>query len=367
MSDVVDRRGQLHQLVDGYRISQGISVAAQLGIADLLAAGPRSSAELAAATGADADALYRLLRALATVDVLHESDGRRFSLTAIGEGLRSDVESSLRDWAAFSGSAAYWAAWGALAHSVRSGANAFQHVHGTDVWTYRSARPEESAMFDRAMVSLSAQGARDAVAGYDFTPFGTIADIGGGVGAFLGRILGAAPDARGVLFDQLHVVAGAPAVLAAAGVAERCAVVGGSFFDGVPSGADLYVLRAVIHDWEDDDAVRILESVRRAIPDHGTVALVERIVPGPNEGRTTKWSDLNMLFAPGGRERTQGEFDDLFRRAGLRPTRTVAAGPTHSFVEATPVCRVKSTDRRQRRAGRAGRGRPPPAPRRGGR
>jgi hypothetical protein len=337
MGDVVDRRGKLRQLVDGYRVSQGISVAAQLGIADLLADGPRSSDELAASTGADADALYRLLRALATVDVLHESDDRRFSLTPLGEGLRSDVEDSLQGWAAFSGSAAYWAAWGDLAHSVRAGVNAFQHVHGTDVWTYRSARPEESALFDRAMVSLSGQGARDAVAGYDFTPFGTIADIGGGIGAFLSRILVAAPDARGVLFDQTHVVAGAPAVLDAAGVADRCAIVGGSFFDGIPGGADLYVLRSVVHDWEDEDAVRILGSVRRAVPDHGTVALVERIVVGPNEGPAAKWSDLNMLVAPGGRERTQAEFDDLFRRAGFRSTRTVAAGPTHSFVEATPV------------------------------
>jgi O-methyltransferase domain/Dimerisation domain len=337
MSDVGDRRRQLRQLVDGYRISQGIAVAAQLGIADQLADGERSSAELAAATGADADALYRLLRALATVDLLHESDGRRFSLTPLGEGLRADVEDSLHGWATYTGSAAYWAAWGDLAHSVRTGANAFQHVHGTDVWTYRSTRPAESAMFDRAMVSLSGQGARDAVAGYDFTPFGTIADIGGGVGAFLSRILVAAPGVRGVLFDQPHVVAGAFAVLEAAGVADRCAVVGGSFFDAIPSGADLYVLRSVVHDWEDHDAVRVLESVRRAVPDHGTLVLVERIVAGPNEGGATKWSDLNMLVAPGGRERTQAEFDDLFGRTGFRPTRTVVAGPTHWFVEATPV------------------------------
>jgi len=190
-------------------------------------------------------------------------------------------------------------------------------------------------MFDRAMASLSQQQ-RHAVTPYDFTPFATIADVGGGTGAFLARVLATAPAARGILFDLPHVVAGAPAVLAAAGVDGRCEVVGGSFFDGVPTGADAYVLRSVVHDWEDVDAVRILDAVRQAIPDHGRVLLVERVVAGPNEGRAAKWSDLNMLVSPGGRERTQQEFDDLLGRAGFRPTRTVP-GPMHSFVEAAPA------------------------------
>jgi hypothetical protein len=331
-----DARRELRQLVDGFQVSQGLAVAAQLGIADLLADGARPSDELAAACGADPAALYRLLRALATTGVLRELDARCFELTAVGEGLRSDVDGSLAGWAAFIGSGAYWSAWGALGHSVRTGGNAFQHVHGEDVWTYRSTRPEESARFDRAMASLSGQTGADAVASYDFTAFGTIVDVGGGTGAFLARVLGAAPAARGVLFDLPHVVAGARPVLAAGGVDGRCTVVGGSFFDGVPSGGDAYILRAVVHDWADDDAVRILGAVRAAIPDHGTVLLVERIVTGPNEGRPTKFSDLNMLVAPGGRERTQAEFDELFRRAGFRPRRTVAAGPLYHFIEAAP-------------------------------
>jgi hypothetical protein len=219
---------------------------------------------------------------------------------------------------------------------VRTGENAFQHVHGTDVWTYRSTRPDESARFDRAMASLAGQTGQDLVASYDFTPFGTIADIGGGNGTFLALVLGAAHAARGVLFDQPHVVAGAAAVLAAAGVQDRCEVVSGSFFDEVPSRADAYVLRAVVHDWDDDDAVRILDAVRRAIPDHGVVLLVERVIAGPNEGRPAKWSDVNMLVAPGGRERTQAEFDELLHRAAFRPTRTVAGGQLYALVEATP-------------------------------
>src|SRR5215218_290343 len=340
MADVIDRgpddpRLALRILGEGFQVAQGISVAARLGIADLLADGVRSSEELAALASADPDALYRLLRALATVGVLAEEDGRRFGLTAIGDGLRTDAEGSLAGWLAFICSPPLWEAWGHLEHSVRTGANAFQHIHGEDVWTYRSKDPAASVMFDRAMASLSHQQ-RQAVAVYDFAPFATIADIGGGTGSFLARILTTVPDARGILFDLPHVVAGAPAVLAAAGVEDRCEVVGGSFFDGVPAGADAYVLRAVVHDWEDDDAVRIMDAVRHAIPDHGRILLVERVVDGPNEGRAAKWSDLNMLVSPGGRERTAVEYDDLLARAGFRPTRIVD-GPMHSFVEGVPA------------------------------
>jgi hypothetical protein len=334
--DDVDPRQELRRLVDGFQVSQGLSVMAQLGIADLLAGEGRTSDDLAAACGADPGALYRLLRALASSGVLHESEGRRFELTAVGEGMRTDVDASLAGWATFIGSPSYWAAWGALGHSVRTGDNAFQHVHGTDVWTYRSTRPDESARFDRAMASLSGQTGRDLVASYDFTPFGTIADIGGGTGSFLARVLGAAPNARGVLFDLPHVVAGAEAVLAAAGVQQRVEVVGGSFFDEVPAGADAYVLRAVVHDWYDDDAVRILGAVRRAIPDHGILLLVERVIAEPNEGRPAKWSDLNMLVSPGGRERTQAEFDELLEHAAFRHKRTVQ-GPLYALIEAVPA------------------------------
>ncbi len=330
-----DPRLTLRHLGEGFQIAQGVSVMARLGIADLLADGARTSGELAALADADPDALYRLLRALASVGVLVEADGRRFSLTAVGEGLRTDVEGSLNGWVAFIGSPLLWQAWGDLEHSVRTGANAFQHLHGEDVWTYRSTRPEESALFDRAMASLSHQQ-RHAVSVYDFTPFATIADVGGGTGSFLARILTMTPGARGILFDLPHVVAGAPAVLAAAGVDDRCEIVGGSFFDGVPANADAYVLRAVVHDWEDDDALRILDAVRQAIPDHGRILLVERVVAAPNEGRAAKWSDLNMLVSPGGRERTEAEFGELLARAGFRAT-GVVPGPMHSFVEAVPA------------------------------
>ena len=257
---------ELERLVNGYRISQAIYVAATLGIADLLAGGARTSDDLAAEAGADPRSLYRLLRALASVGVLREDDGRRFALTDVGDGLRSDAPEGIAGWAAFIGRPPLWQAWGDLLHSVRTGENAFMHVHGTDVWSYRAQRPEENAVFDRAMRSLTGRSNRAFVEAYDFGRFGTLVDVGGGNGTLLAGLLATYPELKGVLFDQPHVVAGADEVLSEACVADRCRVVGGSFFDGVPEGGDAYVLKAIIHDWEDEEAISILRSCRAAVP-----------------------------------------------------------------------------------------------------
>lgn len=322
----------IRRLVEGYQVSQALHVAATLGIADLLVGGARASDELAKATGTHATSLYRLMRALASVGVFRELDERRFELTPLGEHLRSDVPESVAGWAAFIGRPYYWQAWAALLHSVRTGENAFKHVHGTDVWAYRSSRPDESAIFDRAMTSLSRRSNRSLLAAYDFGRFKTLADVGGGNGGLLAAVLAAHPNLKGILFDQPHVVSGAHAVLEATGVADRCQVVGGSFFESVPGGCDGYVLRAVIHDWGDDDSIRILECVRRAIADDGTMLLVERVVGSPNEGRDAKFSDLNMLVAAGGRERTRAEYADLFHQSGFALTGVFDAG-TYSVIE----------------------------------
>jgi hypothetical protein len=331
-----DPAAAIRRMVNGFQVSQALHVAAELGVADLLASGERSSEELATATATHEPSLYRLLRALASTDVLHESAGRRFKLAELGELLRSDVDDSIAGWAVFIGSASYWAAWGDLLHSVRTGENAFRHAHGTDVWTYRSTRPEESAVFDRAMSSLSRRTTRALLAAYDFAPFDTIVDVGGGTGALLGRILAATPTARGVLFDQPHVVAGAGAVLAALGVADRCEVVGGSFLDDVPGGGDAYTMRAVLHDWTDEDAARILTVVRRAMRHDARLLVIERVIAPPNVGSAGKFSDLNMLVAPGGRERTVDEFTTLLTCGGFELVGVTPAGD-FSIVEGRPV------------------------------
>jgi hypothetical protein len=326
----------IRRLVEGYQVSQAIHVATTLGIADLIADGSRTSDELAQATQSHPPTLYRLLRALASVDVLRELDGRRFELTPLGERLRSDVPDSIAAQAALAGRPPYWQAWAELLHSVRTGENAFRHVHNTDVWAYRSSRPDENAIFDRAMTSLSRRSNAAILAAYDFGRFRAVIDVGGGNGALLAAILAAHPRLEGLLFDQPHVVAHAPALLVEAGVADRCRVAGGDFFASVPSGADVYVLRAVIHDWEDEQALRILAVVRQAIGHDGTLVLIERVIAPPNEGRDAKFSDLNMLVATGGRERTGEEFATLLDAARFKLTRVIATG-IYSVVEAVPT------------------------------
>lgn len=327
---------ELRALIAGQQLSQAIHVAARLGIADCLRDGPRSSDELAAETRTHADSLYRLLRVLAAAGVLHEDDGRRFSLTPLGEPLRSDVPGSLHGWAAFIGRPYYRQAWSELEHTVRTGENAFQHVHGVDVWTYRSDKPEENAIFDRAMESLTRSGVPAVLAAYDFGRFGTIVDVGGGNGSLLADVLAAHPGVEGVLFDQPHVVAGAGELLRERGVADRVRVVPGSFFDAVPEGGDAYLLKHVVHDWEDAEATAILAACRRATAPGSFVLVLERLLGGPNEALGAKLADLNMLVVPGGRERTTEEYAALFAAAGLRFTRVVPTATGWGLFEAVP-------------------------------
>ena len=327
----------LRRLVNGYQVSQAIHVAATLGIADLLAAGPRASDDLAAATGAHPQALYRLLRALASVGVFHEEEGRCFSLTPLGDCLRADAPEPVGGWAAFVGRPYVWRAWGELLHAVTAGEVAFAHVHGTDAWAYRASHPDENAIFDRAMTANSRRQAEAILAAYDFARFRRIVDVGGGRGALLAAILARHPEGRGVLFDQSHVVADAGPVLAAAGVAGRCEVVGGDFFRSVPAGGDAYVLRAILHDWGDGDATAILRTVRGAMAPEARLLLIERIVAPPNTGADTKFSDLNMLVELGGRERTREEYGALCAAAGFRAMGAIGTAAEHSIVEAVPA------------------------------
>jgi hypothetical protein len=206
---------------------------------------------------------------------------------------------------------------------VRTGENAFQSVHGADVWEYRAAHPDDGATFDRAMTDISRRANRELLEAYDFGRFERVVDVGGGHGAFLAGVLAAHPATCGVLFDQAHVVAEAAPVLEAAGVSDRCEVIAGSFFDAVPPGGDAYLLKAIVHDWEDDDAVGILRNVRAAIADTGTVLVVDRELGAPNENAEAKFSDLNMMVGPGGRERTRDEFAALFDDAGFALRRVV--------------------------------------------
>jgi hypothetical protein len=318
-------------------VSQAIHVAVTLGVSDLLAEGPRTVAELAERTGCDARSLYRLLRALATVGVYQELDSQQFANTAMSNALRADAPEPVSGHAAFIGRPYYWQAWSALLHSVRTGENAFGSVHGQGVWDYRLDHPEESAIFDAAMTSQSRFVAHAVLDAYDFGRFTTVIDVGGGRGAFLAAVLRRCPNVRGVLFDQPHVVAGAPELLRTAAVEDRCDVVPGSFFDAVCSGGDAYVLKNVIHDWPDAQALTVLQTCRAATEAAAVLLLVERVIPGPNEGLDAAFSDLNMLVSPGGQERTEEEYAALLDAAGFRLTTVVPTASDVSVIEARPV------------------------------
>lgn len=325
-------------LVNGYRVSQAIHVAAVLGVADQLADGARASDDLAARVGAHPGTLYRLLRALASVGVLREEPERRFALTPLGACLRADVPEQIRPMAIGVGQAPAWQAWGALLHSVRTGEDAFRHVYGVSKWEYDARDPEAGARFDARMTASSQRQAGPVLAAYDFGRFASIVDVAGGQGALLAAILGAHPAARGVLFDQAHVVAHAGPLLEEAGVRDRCRIVAGSFFDAVPDGGDAYVLKSILHDWQDDQAVAILRTIRQAMGPRATLVVVERLIGPPNEDSETKFADLNMLVSPFGQERTREEFAALFAAAGFRLVSVIPTGTDEkSVIEGQPV------------------------------
>jgi hypothetical protein len=333
-----DARRALLRLVSGYRVSQVICVAAKLGIADLLRDGPRGSEELARATAAHAPSLYRVLRALAGIGVLEELDGRRFALAPLGVHLRSDVPGSVRSLATLFGQDPHWRAWGSLLHSVQTGERAFDRVYGQGLFEYLGQHPEAAALFNDTMIALTAEVAPAVAAAYDFSGVGTLVDVGGGRGHALVPILRANPTLRAVLFDLPHVVESARVLLADAGVGDRCDFVGGSFFESVPSGGDAYLLKHVIHDWDDERSLAILATCRRAMAASGRLLLVERDLPTDNrQALPALLSDLSMMLQLGGGERTVEEYRSLLTAAGFVVTRVIPTPHGESVIEAVPV------------------------------
>ena len=338
MTEMAERPSiRMRRMIDGFQVSQAIHVAATLGVADLMRDGRMAAGELAAATGTHPGALYRLLRALASVGVFDEDAEGRFGLTELGECLRSDAAEPQGEWACLIGRPYFWQTWDHLLYSIQTGKNAFPDLHeGKRVWDWRAQQPEESAIFDRAMMGNSRAVAQSVLAAYDFGQYKAVTDIGGGNGAFLAALLAKNENTRGIVFDQPHVVARAAAMFEGAGVTERAAAVGGSFFESVPAGADAYVLKAVLHDWEDDECVRILQTVRAACAE-AKLLVVEQVVGDPNTDARAKFSDLNMLVMPGGRERTAAEWKSLFNSAGFELTAIVPSAAAPSVIEGVAV------------------------------
>ena len=313
-----------------FAFSQALYVAAELGIADLLHGGSQSADELAKATNSDAGALYRVLRFLASEGVFREEAPRRFAQSELSDALRADAPKSPRDLIRMINREAY-TAWGQLLHTVRTGQTAFEHVFGAQRFDWLAKHPEAAALFQSAMVAISQGGNAEAAKAYDFTDCRRVVDVGGGHGELLSAIVTRNPHLSGVLYDR-------PAGIAAAekgvgGPLPRCELVAGDFFLSVPDGGDVYIIKKVIHDWDDQSSVKILGNCRRAMAPDGKVLLVETIVPSGNEPDPIKLMDVNMLVVTGGRERTEKEYADLFAGAGLRLARVVQTRGPLSILE----------------------------------
>jgi hypothetical protein len=333
-----DGRGALLRLISGYRISQAVYVAARLGVADLLRDGPRDNEDLARATATHPASLYRVLRVLAGVGVLEEVGRRRFALGPLGVYLRSDAPGSVRSLATYCGQDPHWRIWGALLHTVRTGQPAFDDLYGQGLFEFLGQHPDAAALFDESMAVLTAEVGPAVAAAYDFSDIRTLVDVGGGRGHALVPILRTNPTMRAILFDLPHVVEGARPLLAEAGVADRCELAGGSFFEVVPSGGDAYLLNHVIHDWDDEHSVAILATCRRAMGPTSRLLLVERDLPTDNrQALPAMLSDLSMMIQLGGGERSVQEYGDLLARAGLVLTRTVPTAHGESVIEAAPT------------------------------
>ena len=325
----------LQQLIQGFQVTQCIYVAATLGIADLLKDGPKSSEDLAQATGTHAPSLYRVLRLLTAVDLLTEGETHSFALTPLGVSLQTGVPGSLRNMALAYGEKPFWPVWGALLHSVETGEPSFQHVFGLSLFDYYAQHPEEAVLFDNMMTELTASVAPTVAVAYDFSTTQTLVDVGGGHGQMLASILRAYPTLHGVLFDLPHVVKGALPLLETAGVASRCEVIGGDFFTAVPADYDTYLLKGVIHDWDDERAIAILARCHQAMKPQGKVLLVERvIVTGSTPKVLVLESDVLMLVLPGGKERTETEYRALLTAAGLELTRIIPVWTPYNIIEA---------------------------------
>lgn len=317
--------------------AQAITAAADLGIADALANGPLSADELAAAVHADVDTLSRLLRALISRGIFRQRRDGRYDLTPLADALRSDAEVSVGAFGRFVGSPQHREHWSHLTNAVRTGRAVIPELRGKPMFEYLADEPEFGEIFNDAMTSVSELAIAAVTAGYDFSRYATIVDVGGGHGRLLAAVLEATPTARGVLFDLPQVVARAPAVLSEHRVQDRVHVVPGSFFDAIPDGGDAYLLKNVIHDWPDDEAAHILGNVRNAAAAGKNVLLVEFVIPPHSREFIGKWADLEMLVIADARERSAAEYARLLSRTGFRMTRIVETASPFSVVEAVAI------------------------------
>jgi len=332
----IDPMQQLNQLTSGFQISSCLYVAAYLKIADLLSGGPRPVSELAAETQTHEEALYRVLRALICVGVFSEPEPRVIGLTPCSELLRSDVAGSARGFVLFTAHPFTIGVNADLLYSVQTGKPAVQHLYGKPAFECIASMPEIAFAFNEAMTSISAGLAPAVLDAYSFEGIDTLMDVAGGHGYFLCQALKRYPHMKGILLDLPSVVEGAKCAICEMRMDDRCQPVAGNFFEHIPSGADAYFMQHIIHDWDDEHCLKILHNVRQALAGrkNGKLIVSDAVLPEDSSPHPAKFLDLMMMVFPGGRERTEAQFRDLFRRGGFTITKIVPTAAPESVVEA---------------------------------
>jgi len=326
---------QLLQLVLGMFTSRSLAVVAELGVADLLKERAMDVQELARLTDSNPDGLYRVLRALTAIGVFQAQADRCFANNELSTLLRTDVPGSMRANVLWFNDVSNWTAWGRLDHSVRTGKPAFDEVFGSDCFTWLQGHASSFAVFHQTMTGLSAASGSAVAAAYDFSSVGKLVDVGGGQGTLLSMLIDHFPKLKGVLFDRPEVIESARDLLTAGGHQADIEAVAGDFFEAVPAGADAYLMKHIIHDWDDEHCVRLLSNCRRAMAPGGRVLIVDFVLSDRPEATVTKLIDLEMLvMTPSGRERTEQEFSSLLARAGLKFARLIPTQSPVSVVEA---------------------------------
>lgn len=323
---------QLEQMITGYCISQSIYAAAKLEIADLLISGPQTAEQLATATNTNAESLYRLLRALASVGIFAENEQGEFSLTPLAEPLRSDHPESKQACAIMNGEDQF-RPWCEIIYSLQTGKPAYDKIWGKSVFEFLAEHPDKAKIFDRAMTGIHGRGNNSVLDTYDFSGIQILADVGGGNGLHLTGILQENSDLHGQLFDLPHVVERARPQIEQAGLKDRCDLVGGDFFTSIPPGPDAILMRHIIHDWNDDKSLTILKNCHAALPELGKLLILESVIQPGNAPFWGKFVDLIMLLVTGGKERTAEDFRSLFDRAGFEMTRVIPTSSDLSIVE----------------------------------
>lgn len=325
---------QVIEMGTGSAVANVVHVAARIGLADELSAGPKSAIELAAPLALHAPSLHRLMRTMAALGLLSEGEGQRFSLTKLGEALRTGAPGSARSTLLMTGSSWVGSGFANIFHSLQTGRTGFEKAYGMPFFDYLDQHPEAASVFSAAMVGLHGDEPVAVAAAYDFSNFKTVVDVGGASGNMLAALLTRYTEPRGLLFDRPHVVIDAEKLLKAHGVHERVAVEAGNFLESVPSGGDAYILSHILHDWNDDDCLTILGNCRKAMSRDGRLLIVEMVVPAGNAPHPGKILDMVMLVLVGGQERTEGEYRRLLDKAGFRLSRIVPTNSPVTVVEA---------------------------------